>query len=162
MKHSTIKTYQIHYHNLIQARHFNPVSYQIASGDVPLTAPEPQPGYRFLGWYKSPADKYRITMIPHGSIGDLNLYARWEAVFCTLHYHANVPDDIEVINLPASIRIREGETFRISDCIPARQGYQFGGWNTIPGGSGTMYQPGTFLRSIKDDTDLYCQWSAQP
>lgn len=150
--------YQIYYHNLMRARHFNPAFYFTTSPEILLSAPEPLTGYHFLGWYGSPAGNHEIPMIPHGSASDFHLYARWEPIFCSLIYHANESTDSKTLGLPKSTRIREGESLAVSDCIPARTGFLFLGWNTSPDGFGTAYRPGAVLRNMTADMELYCQW----
>lgn len=152
------QAHPIYYHNLIRARHFNPAFYLTSSPDILLSEPENQPGYHFLGWYDSPTGNDRITQIPHGSTGDITLYARWEAVFYTLSYYANDSTQSQAINIPNTARIREGDTALISDCIPARPGYRFLGWSTCPDGSGVAWQPGACLRNLTANLALYCQW----
>lgn len=38
-------------------------------------------------------------------------------------------------------------------------GYSFAGWNTLPGGAGTTYAPGTTYAFTATDDTLYAQWS---
>ena len=45
----------------------------------------------------------------------------------------------------------EGELF-------SREGYVFTGWNTKADGSGTAYEVGSSLDSVKDRITLYAQW----
>lgn len=153
------QSHQIYYHNLLRARHFNPAFYLTSTPDILLSEPEYQSGYHFLGWYNSPTGNNKIIQIPHSSAGDINLYARWEPVFCTLSYYANDSTQSQAINVPNAARIREGESILISDCIPARPGYRFLGWNTSPDGDGISWQPGYCLRNLFDNLSLYCQWS---
>ena len=71
--------YTIRYENLKGADHVNPLTYTVTSPDIVLADPEEVPGYRFLGWYDAAEGGNRVTVIPAGSMGDLTLYARWEA-----------------------------------------------------------------------------------
>ena len=54
----------------------NPPSYTINDSTITLEAPK-KDGYVFVGWYKEPTFKTKVTKIPKGSAGDLKLYAKW-------------------------------------------------------------------------------------
>ena len=56
----------------------NPTNYTVDTADITLVAPT-QSGYEFGGWYKtSDFDaNSRISVITKGSLGNLNLYAKW-------------------------------------------------------------------------------------
>lgn len=69
--------YTIQYENLEGSSHTNPESYTVTTPDIHLTPPAPRPGYRFTGWYDSPVNGRKVTVIPQGSTGDWILYARW-------------------------------------------------------------------------------------
>ena len=58
----------------------NPTNYTVDTADITLVAPT-QSGYEFGGWYKtSDFDaNSRISVITKGSLGNLNLYAKWTA-----------------------------------------------------------------------------------
>ena len=55
----------------------NPHTYTVETPDIVLEAPTRE-GYSFMGWYEDEAFLQPITEIPVGSIGDYELYARWE------------------------------------------------------------------------------------
>ena len=46
------------------------------------------------------------------------------------------------------------------ECIYAKDGYSFSGWNTKADGSGTGYKPGDAISSPKSNIVLYAQWNA--
>ncbi len=56
----------------------NPSSYTIESPTITLLDPK-HPNHVFGGWYSDPGYKNRVYSIPHGSTGDITLYAKWMA-----------------------------------------------------------------------------------
>ena len=47
-----------------EAAILNPESYTVTTPDIHLTPPAPRPGYRFTGWYDSPVNGRKVTVIP--------------------------------------------------------------------------------------------------
>lgn len=74
--------YTITYENLSQyAVNSNTVTqYDVETNDITLREPT-RVGYAFAGWYKESSFVHKLTKISKGSYGNLNLYAKWEALF---------------------------------------------------------------------------------
>ena len=56
----------------------NPTSYTASSPTITLRDPS-HPNHTFGGWYSDKAFKNRVYSIPHGSAGNITLYAKWVA-----------------------------------------------------------------------------------
>ncbi|MBO4415625.1 MAG: CotH kinase family protein [Lachnospiraceae bacterium] len=70
--------YPITYIGVDGAENSNPVLYTIESGDIVLSEPQDQ-SRSFAGWYDNAEfTGTRVTKIPAGSTGAVNLYARWK------------------------------------------------------------------------------------
>ena len=69
----------------------NVTTYTCESDTIILYDLESITGYHFGGWYidKNLADDSKIESIPSGSIGNLTLYAKWEAKKYTITYITN-------------------------------------------------------------------------
>jgi len=115
-------------------------------------------GYAFEGWdieANSPTTYLRTTISTKVSI---TLYAVWTANPVTLTYDANgatgrVPDPIA--NTP-------GTKIAMPDqCLLAKTGYSFGGWNTNAAGTGTNYVAGSFY-TFTVATTVYAKWIPNP
>ncbi|MCR2032409.1 InlB B-repeat-containing protein [Anaerofustis stercorihominis] len=57
----------------------NPNTYNIESENM-ILADATKNGYTFLGWYTSNKGGSKITQIKTGTVGDLELYARWKKI----------------------------------------------------------------------------------
>ncbi|NDH14939.1 MAG: hypothetical protein EBY47_07730, partial [Actinobacteria bacterium] len=57
---------------------------------------------------------------------------------------------------PADQTCTEGVNTTLSTTVPTRDGYTFAGWNTVQGGTGTTYQPGSTF--VCASATLYAQW----
>ncbi len=113
--------YQISYNNLFNAENSNPSSYDVE--DEPLTLGNPtREGYAFLGWYTEASFENQITEIAVGTIGNIELYAKWEPISYTITYE-NTKDAINAN--PTSFTI-ESETITLVDLT--KDGYTFDGW----------------------------------
>ncbi len=71
----------------------------------------------------------------------------------TVTYKANggTGDDIPV-------QYYAGDNVTVADNTFSYAGHAFTKWNTIAGGTGTDYEPGTVIENISADIDLYAQW----
>ena len=115
--------YTIVYRNTENAVNGNPTSYNVESESITLVDPS-KTGYTFAGWY-SDYDLSQVadTTIATGSIGDLEFYAKWNAIVYTVDYvlYEGVNGDN-----PTSYTIED----EITLCAATRDGYSFGGWFT--------------------------------
>ena len=115
--------YTIVYRNTENAVNGNPTSYNVESESITLIDPS-KTGYTFAGWYSdSDLSQVADTTIATGSIGDLEFYAKWNAIVYTVDYvlYEGVNGDN-----PTSYTIED----EITLCAATRDGYSFGGWFT--------------------------------
>ncbi len=113
--------YQISYNNLFNAENSNPSSYDVEDEPLALGSPTRE-GYAFLGWYTEASFENKITEIAVGTIGNIELYAKWEPVSYTITYE-NTKGAAN--GNPASFTI-ESETITLVDLT--KDGYTFDGW----------------------------------
>ena len=121
-------------------------------------------GMIFLGWS---TDQKAVSpaYYPGGSVkidGNTTLYAVWGTPTgkAAITYHSNFGND----------QTRKSEDKPINSLItvegygnlnlPSRTGYEFTGWNTASGGSGTAYAAGATARLTAGGNNLYAQWKA--
>ena len=91
---------------------------------LPLLLEDPtKSGYKFVGWYDNENfTGESITEISAGTMGDVTLYAKWNALDYRISYELNGgtnaenPDGYDVSDLPVSLH------------APSRTGYIFKGW----------------------------------
>ena len=91
---------------------------------LPLLLENPtKSGYKFVGWYDNENfTGEAITEISAGTMGDVTLYAKWNALDYRISYELNGgtnaenPDGYDVSDLPVSLH------------VPSRTGYIFKGW----------------------------------
>jgi uncharacterized repeat protein (TIGR02543 family) len=109
----------------------NPAEYTVETPTVTLAAPL-RTGYGFAGWYAA-ADFSGsvVTAIPHGSTGNLSLYAKWEPTVYTVSYVFNGGSD------PGNAAAYTIESPVIPLASSARRGYDFAGWYTNASFSGS-------------------------
>ena len=111
-------------------------------------------GYTFKGWNtnawgtgQSYADQETVTLND-----DLNLYAQWERITCTLSYDANGGEG----SMEAQTAYY-GNMVYLPSCGFTREGYEFDGWNTAADGSGDSYNLVDLL-VVREDMKFYAQW----
>lgn len=91
---------------------------------LPLLLEDPtKSGYKFVGWYDNENfTGEAMTEISAGTMGDVTLYAKWNALDYRISYELNGgtnaenPDGYDVSELPVSLH------------APSRTGYIFKGW----------------------------------
>lgn len=84
----TVNGYEITYHNVDGATNSNPDVYDVE--DEPLTLVDASKvGYTFLGWYTDAEYNNPISVITVGTIGDKDLYAKWEIIEYTASFKAD-------------------------------------------------------------------------
>ena len=96
--------------------------------------------------------------------GNMTLYAIWgdKDSTVTLTYNANYGEK-PATNTIYSIKNNAKVTLKqFTELFPARDGYQFTGWNTKADGSGTSFAAGSNARVDKlGENVLYAQWKRQ-
>ncbi len=105
-------------------------TYTVESNVINLADAEKK-GYTFDGWYNSETATSPIKMIQKGSVGNMELYARWTAIEYEITY---VLDDDDAH--PAQNASTNPEKYTIEDATitlaaPERPGYTFKGWTTV-------------------------------
>lgn len=86
--------YNITYHNTDDANHQNSSSYTIV--DNLSLVPAEKSGYYFVGWYKDAELKQKISSIPKGTVGNIELYARFERNFVELYVNGSLWKELSV------------------------------------------------------------------
>lgn len=82
----------------------------------------------------------------------------------TLNYYKNTTDT--VTNMPEPNPQTEKSntgmvTFTVSSAIPAREGYNFLGWNGKPDATEPTVMPGNTVRTPRETTNLYAVWESK-
>ncbi len=116
----TLETYTITYGNLNGRENTNVTSYNILSDDIILSELPSDENSEFLGWYTS--DGRRVTKIPKGSYGNINLTAIWTGK-CSIMFEADGGTPI-----PNSVQVLSGEKIQKPSIEPTKAGYTFSGW----------------------------------
>ncbi|MFW6249653.1 MAG: InlB B-repeat-containing protein [Alkalispirochaetaceae bacterium] len=138
-----------------------------AGDEIPVASETPErSGFAFREWTTepdgsgesfSPGDTFTLgSDVP---VGDVTLYAQWEAVSYSVSYDANGGDDVPVDSGVYKI----GDAISVASETPDRSGFTFLEWNTDPDGNGASFDPGdTFTLGSDvpaDDVTLYAQWN---
>ena len=106
-------------------------------------------GYEFLGWYTSKNPSVingaftDITIV----VGEMELFAKWEAKIYNVSFNTMGGDDLEDMKLAY-------ETV-LTDIIPTRDGYTFAGWFT----SDTYALEDQVYKVPAKDVTLYAKWN---
>jgi len=150
------------------------------NGGIPPTIPYPEEyntgdnsvlpipkrtGFQFLAWYTydwdennpytKPGDRGYQT-IPANAIGELNLYAHWEAISVNVTFKVNFPIEGEGPEAPKIIKMTYGDVINFSS-LSDTSGYKFIGWNLLANGQGAMFNNGEqFTRTQR--TTVYAIW----
>ena len=135
----------------------NPNGYNIESESISLIAPT-RTGYSFAGWYKSEdlAEDSKISVIPTGTSGDLNLYAKWTANEYTVTFKNQGGSGA------SSVTVEYGSSLPYVS-KPTKTGYTFlGYYDSVTGGvqyyNADMDSMLTWSRT--EGITLYARWEA--
>ena len=135
----------------------NPDGYNIESESISLIAPT-RTGYSFAGWYKSEdfAEDSKISVIPTGTSGDLNLYAKWTANEYTVTFKNQGGSGA------SSVTVEYGSSLPYVS-KPTKTGYTFlGYYDSVTGGAqyynADMSSMLTWSRT--EGITLYARWEA--
>jgi len=142
--------YSIEYYTNGENSSNNPTEYTIETDTIILENPT-RKGYEFKGWFLEQEFENQITQIEKGSMGDIALYAKWEAVDYSITYHLN--GGINDENNPSTYNATSS-TIYLKE--PTREGYNFSSW----------YEDAECTKSIRyilstryEDLDLYATWT---
>ena len=106
-------------------------------------------GYAFAGWY---ADKALTTAVSSVTLSaDTTVYAKWDAAKYTLTFETNGGSTIN--SLPVSSEV----TVSLTQYIPTKAGYQFGGWYSDK----ALTKPVSEIK-LTGDVTVYAKWTEQP
>ncbi len=125
----------------------NPAGYDVTDGAITLADPT-RAGYTFKGWYTDSALQNKISTIPAGSTGNLELYAKWEIITYTITYVMGGGTNHS--SNPATYTV---ESDNIQILMPTQKGYYFLDWYCD--GNKITYIP----KGSTGDKTIYAQWS---
>ena len=126
-----------------------------AFGDLP-TPSVSVVGLNFLGWFTDPEGGSEVTadtIVTQES--DFSLYAHWE--YSGYQKHLVVLDAAGGTSSVGTIEVEVGGTYAALP-TPTRDGYDFGGWFTEPGGVGQEITNSTVVSDPPPET-LFADWS---
>jgi uncharacterized repeat protein (TIGR02543 family) len=120
-----------------------------------------RPGYKFTGWntaYDGSGTTYTQSQLFTMSAASVTLYAMWTvSETYTVTYNANGADSGSV-PVDSTNYIYGQSAYALANTGNlARTGYPFGGWNTMPDGSGTDYASGAPV-TMTGNIVLYAKW----
>jgi len=119
-------------------------------------------GYAFNGWNTiddGSGTSYQPAVTFLMPADDMLLYAMWSVNQFTVNYNGNSNTGGAT---PGSSNYNYGSTVTVASNSGnlARTGYTFGGWNTLPDGSGTNYTAGSGTFSMgSSNVTLYARWN---
>lgn len=140
--------YTITYHNLFDAENDaqNPISYNIASGEIELKDAHSRENYIFGGWYTNEDfSGAPITVIEEESAGNLDLYAKWVGKTYLVSF--------DTVN--ETVNVQYGENYPLLP-TPTKTGYNFVGWYTESDGGILIDQNRTV--EISENITLFAHW----
>ena len=148
-------------------------NHTIAISDIKAAADRAtvNSGYQIVGWSKEananptvwPLNKSGDTACNKGTTIYLVAKNPNPEVTYTLTYYPNTTD--LVTNMPSPNPVTQKSstgtvTFTVSSAIPAREGYNFLGWNGKPDATTPTVQPGNWVTTTATTTRLYAVWQS--
>lgn len=139
---------------------------------VPALKDQLDSGYEFVGWAKEAKENPTIyDFNVAGTTATQTTYTIYlvakkavpPTVTYTLTYYPNTTD--LVTNMPSPNPVTQKSstspvTFTVSSAIPAREGYNFLGWNGKPDATTPTFQPGNWVTTPATATRLYAVWQS--
>ncbi|MFR3861910.1 MAG: InlB B-repeat-containing protein, partial [Oscillospiraceae bacterium] len=139
---------------------------------VPALKGQLDSGYEFVGWAKEAKENPTIyDFNVAGTTATQTTYTIYlvakkavpPTVTYTLTYYPNTTD--LVTNMPSPNPVTQKSstspvTFTVSSAIPAREGYNFLGWNGKPDATTPTVQPGNWVTTPATTTRLYAVWQS--
>lgn len=140
---------------------------------VPALKGQLDSGYEFVGWAKEAKENPTIyDFNVAGTTATQTTYTIYlvakkavpPTVTYTLNYYKNTTDT--VTNMPEPNPQTEKSntgmvTFTVSSAIPAREGYNFLGWNGKPDATEPTVMPGNTITTPRETTNLYAVWESK-
>lgn len=149
-------------------------NHTIAISDIKAAADRAtvNSGYQIVGWSKEananptvwPLNKSGDTACNKGTTIYLVAKNPNPEVTYTLTYYPNTTD--LVTNMPSPNPVTQKSstspvTFTVSSAIPAREGYNFLGWNGKPDATEPTVMPGNTITTPRETTNLYAVWESK-
>jgi uncharacterized repeat protein (TIGR02543 family) len=149
------RTFTITYHFNGGEGDASPGYYQ--STDAARTLPIPaKTGYIFGGWYNNANFTGSAeTVIPQGSDGDKNFYAKWDSYSYTVTFDKNA-EDAEAYPVTKTVDSPATTIDDLPGTPPTRTYYTFSNWNTERDGSGSPFDKNT---PVSGNITVYAQWT---
>ena len=147
----TPESYNIYYY-VDGGENSNPYNYNIET-EVIFNEPV-KAGYTFKGWYSDEHFTSPMNKIPSGSIGDVYVYAKWEANKNILYLHANNGTDEFV-----TMQFATGSQTALKENAFTYAGYTFSGWAVNVGGIKVYNDKAVYLMGTDSEYHLYAVWT---
>ena len=141
----TLIPYTIIYNNVDDAINNNPTTYNVQTQTIILVEAEKE-GYTFRGWYSDEEFENAVTEIATGTIGNIEIYAKWQQNEYTITFDSNGGTDVESITGYYGVEIDEPSK-------PSKEKYYFVGWFLESGGN--VYE---FTTMPAENITLYARW----
>lgn len=139
---------------------------------VPALKGQLDSGYEFVGWAKEAKKNPTIyDFNVAGTTATQTTYTIYlvakkavpPTVTYTLTYYPNTTDLVTNMPSPNPVTKKSSTspvTFTVSSAIPAREGYNFLGWNGKPDATTATVQPGNTITTPRETTNLYAVWQS--
>ena len=160
-------TYNITYENTLGAVNTNPATYNIESA---ITLSDiTSLGYTFEGWYTDETFEEQVDFISEGSLGDLELFAKWTPMEYSVNYvldgginNSANPSSYSVVTLGGAdgvITLEDPTKYTIfsvnADGTVTYHAYEFLGWYKDSGFEQRVSELSLSLGSVT----LYAKWN---
>lgn len=169
---SVNKTYTCQYSTCNSGFNHSILISEFRNVGVPALKDQLDSGYEFVGWAKEA--KKNPTIFDFNTAGTTATQTTYTiylvakkavppTVTYTLTYYPNTTD--LVTNMPSPNPVTQKSstspvTFTVSSAIPAREGYNFLGWNGKPDATTPTVQPGNWVTTPATATRLYAVWQS--
>lgn len=169
---SVNKTYTCQYSTGYSGFNHSILISEFRNVGVPALKGQLDSGYEFVGWAKEA--KKNPTIFDFNTAGTTATQTTYTiylvakkavppTVTYTLTYYPNTTD--LVTNMPSPNPVTQKSstspvTFTVSSAIPAREGYNFLGWNGKPDATTPTVQPGNWVTTPATATRLYAVWQS--
>jgi uncharacterized repeat protein (TIGR02543 family) len=130
----------------------NPSGYRIFDTPINLSEPTRQ-GFDFLGWSLYEDSEIYQNVVPQGTTGDIHFYAQWDENRFLLTFS---PNGGSAAN-PGTKWVSPGSLYG-ELATTTRAGYNFAGWWTQEGGTGSEITSNSPVVTQADHT-LYAKWT---
>ena len=169
---SVNKTYTCQYSTGYSGFNHSILISEFRNVGVPALKGQLDSGYEFVGWAKEAKKNPTIyDFNVAGTTATQTTYTIYlvakkavpPTVTYTLPYYPNTTD--LVTNMPSPNPVTQKSstspvTFTVSSAIPAREGYNFLGWNGKPDATTPTVQPGSWVTTPATATRLYAVWQS--